>query len=310
MDVLDDMAVFIRVVEKGSFSAAGRELRMSPALVSSRIARLERHLGVRLFNRTTRKVGVTDAGRRYYEDCLDIRRRVAEAEARLMEDDGAPKGVLRLTCGTGFANTFMTRTLPAFSEKYPDIQLQYQMTDRLIDLLEDGMDVGLRTGPLVDTSLKARVLAPSPRYIFAAPDYLARHGVPQTPHDLVNHKCLLLRFPGSRQFRWRFEGPDGGYELALSGTLDSTSGAVLKDWALMGAGLIMKDYFEVADEVARGKLKIVLAGHMPTDSYLSALYPYDRYTPPRVRAFIDFLAAEVKADPRFGDTAPPANAFA
>lgn len=310
MSVFDDMAVFIRVVEKGSFSAAGRDLRMSAALVSSRIARLERHLAVRLFNRTTRKVALTDAGQRYYEDCLDIRRRVAEAEARLAEDDGTPKGVLRLTAGTAVGQHLLTPLMPAFAAAHPAISLQYQVTDRLVDLMGEGMDLAVRVGPLADTtSLKARILAPCPRYIFASPDYLARHGTPRVPHDLVHHNCLLLRFPGSRQFRWRFSGPEGEYELALSGSMDSNSGEVLKDWALAGAGLVLKSWFEVADDVAAGRLKIVLGSHMPADCHLAALYPYDRYIPPRVRAFIDHLAAAVKADPRFAEK-PPASAFA
>jgi DNA-binding transcriptional LysR family regulator len=301
MSVFDDMGVFIAVYEKGSFSAAGRELRMSPALISSRIARLENHLGVRLFNRTTRTVTVTEAGQRYYGDCLDIRRRVAEAESRLAAEQETPSGVLKLTSSSSFGRMILTPLLPKFAELFPDVQVQFRMTDRLVDMLAEGMDVSVRVGPMVDSSLKARTLANSPRYIFGAPEYLKKRGIPKTPNDLVDHDCLLLRYPGSRQFRWRFWNNKGEYDLAVTGRLDSNSGEVLKDWALAGAGLVLKTYWEVADEVKAGKLVPVLTEHMPTDSKIAALYPYDSFIPPRVRAFIDFLAEEVKKDRRFQD---------
>lgn len=304
MSVFDDMPVFIAVFEKGSFSHAGRSLRMSPALVSSRIARLENHLGTRLFVRTTRKVTATDAGRRYYEDCLDIMRRVEEAESRIAEDDSAPKGVLRLTAASALGDQFVTNMIPDFSARYPDIRLQYRMTDALVDVLTDGMDIALRVGPLVDSSLKARVLCPSPRYIFASPDYLAKHGIPKKPHNLVDHNCLMLRFPGSRQYRWRFMDKRGSYEMQFAGTLDSNSGAVLTEWALAGAGLVLKPYWEVAEHVKAGRLKAVLTEHMTDDSYIAALYPYDTFVPPRLRVFLDYLVERVKAEPLFQESLP------
>lgn len=304
MSVFDDMGVFITVYEIGSFSAAGRQLRMSPALVSSRIARLEAHLGVRLFNRTTRTVTVTEAGKRYYEDCLDIRRRVAEAESRLAAEQETPSGVLKITSSTSFGRMFLAGMLPAFTEAYPDIHVQYRMTDQLVDLLREGYDVSVRVGPMVDSSLKARQLAHSPRYIFGTPEYFERNGIPGTPHDLVDHDCLLLRFPGSRQYRWRFWNEGGSYDLAVSGPMDSNNGEVLKAWALEGAGLVLKTYWEVAEEVQAGKLQAVLTDHMPTDSMITALYPYDRFVPPRVRVFIDFLANKVKEIRRLEETLP------
>ncbi len=304
MSVFDDMPVFVAVFERGSFSQAGRTLRMSPALVSSRIARLENHLGIRLFIRTTRKVTATDAGKRYYEDCLDIMRRVEEAETRIAEDDSAPKGVLRLTSATAFGHSFLTTMIPDFSAEYPEIRLQYRMTDALVDVLADGMDLALRVGPLVDSSMKARVLAPSPRYIFASPEYLARKGIPKKPHDLVNHNCLMLRFPGSRQYRWQFKNKRGPYELQFAGTLDSNSGSVLTDWALAGAGLVLKPYWEVIDEVKAGRLKAVLTKYMTDDSYIAALYPYDTFVPPRLRVFLDYIVEKLKTEHKFRETLP------
>lgn len=301
MSVLDDMGVFVRVVEQGSFSAAGRMLRMSPALVSSRIARLESHLGVRLFNRTTRKVSVTEAGRRYYEDCLDIRRRVSDAEARISEHDTAPSGILRITSSTSFGQQFLAGIIPEFAEKYPAITIQYRMTDALVDVLGDGMDIAIRVGPLDDSSFKVRILSPCPRFIFASPAYLERHGTPKSPRDLVNHNCLLLRFPGSRQYRWHFTENGESYDVAVEGTLDSNNGEVLKQWAIEGVGLVLSAYYEVANEVNTGRLKAVLAGYMPQNAYIAALYPYDRYVPPRVRSFIDYLDIAMRHDGRFAE---------
>jgi len=304
MDIFDDMRVFASVVEKGSFSEAGRALRMSPALVSSRIARLEGHLGVTLFIRTTRKVSITEAGKLYYDDCLDIRRRVEEAESRIIEGSDAPKGTLKVTSSSSFGNAFLIHKIPEFTARYPDIHVQYRMTDALVDLLADGLDISIRIGPLVDSSLKSRILAPCPRYIFASPEYLLRASTPETPHDLVHHNCLLLRFPGSKQFRWRFMDKNGIYELPVSGSLDSNNGAALTEWALAGVGLIFKTYWEVAEHVKAGKLVPVLTGYMPNDAYIAALYPYDRYLPPRVRVFIDFLAEQIKTTPYFSSTLP------
>ncbi len=301
MSVLDDMGVLVRVVEQGSFSAAGRMLRMSPALVSSRIARLEGHLGVRLFNRTTRKVTVTEAGRRYYEDCLDILRRVSDAEARISEHDAAPGGILRITSSTSFGQQFLAGIIPNFVAEYPAITMQYRMTDALVDMLGEGMDVSIRVGPLNDSSLKARLLSPCPRFIFASPEYLERHGTPKSPRDLVNHNCLLLRFPGSRQYRWRFTENGENYDVAVEGTLDSNNGEVLKEWALAGVGLVFSAYYEVAEEVKKGRLKAVLTDHMPQDAYIAALYPYEKYIPPRVRSFIDYLDAAIRHDGRFAE---------
>ncbi|PCI63420.1 MAG: LysR family transcriptional regulator [Kordiimonadales bacterium] len=304
MSLFDDMGVFIRVMEKGSFSAAGRALRMSPALVSSRMARLENHLGIRLFVRTTRSMNATEAGKRYYEDCLDITRRVDEAQSRIVEEAQSPRGVLKLTSSTSFGKQFLNAMIADFSEAYPDIQLQYRMTDQLVDMLADGMDIAVRSGPLVDSSLKARMLAPCPRYIFAAPSYLKQHGVPSDPHELTAHNCLLLRFPGSRQFRWQFTGTEGAYDLAVHGNLDSNNGDVLTDWAVAGRGLVLKAYWEVAEEVKAGKLKAVLTDYMPGDSYLTALFPYGRHMPPRIRVFIDYLSAALKNDKRFSADLP------
>lgn len=294
MDVLSDMQVFIQVVESNSFSAAGRKLRMSAALVSSRIARLEGHLAIRLLNRTTRKVSVTDAGQVYYQDCIDILRRVEEAESRLSDETGVARGVLRVTASNFFGQHYIAHIIPGFLQENPNIRVQLQITDRLVDLLAEGVDLAVRASVMQDSNFKTRILAPSERCIVAAPGYLEKHGTPQTPHDLVDHNCLLLRFPGSRQFRWRFKEGDDTYELDISGTLDSDNSNVLKDWAIGGTGLVLKSIWEVEQEIREGRLKIVLADYMPKDEFLHVVYPYERHVPPKVRLFIDYLVDKMK----------------
>lgn len=301
MKEIDDMQVFVKIVEKGSFSAAGRDLRLSAALVSSRVARLESRLGVRLFNRTTRKVSPTDNGQRYYADCLDILSRMAEAERRLSHATGKADGILRLSAATSFCQHYLTAALSRFARHYPDIQIQLQTTDRLADLLEEGLDLAIRIGPMIDSSFKSRILAPGNRHILASPAYLERHGVPRHPKELSQHNCLLLRFPGSRQFKWTFHEDGSFYDLNISGSLDSNSGEVLHQWALAGHGLTLKSGWEVTDDVAAGRLEIVLEDYMPRDTYIYTISAYDKYTPPKVSHFIDFIARDMKRHPKFAD---------
>ncbi len=301
MKDISDLQVFVKIIEKGSFSAAGRELRMSAAVVSSRVARLESRLDVRLFNRTTRKVSPTDNGRRYYADCLDILSRMAEAERRLSHATGKTAGILRLSAATSFCQHYLAEAISRFARRYPDIQIQLQTTDRLADLLEEGLDLAIRIGPMVDSSFKSRILAPGNRYILAAPEYLEKYGAPQHPKDLTDHNCLLLRFPGSRQFKWTFQEGGGLYDLNISGALDSNSGEVLHQWALAGHGLTLKSGWEVAGDIAAGRLKIVLGDYMPRNIHIHSISAYDKYSPPRVSHFIDFIARDMKQDPRFSD---------
>lgn len=296
MSVLDDMKVFIQVVESNSFSAAGRKLRMSAALVSSRIARLESHLAIRLLNRTTRKVSVTDAGQVYYEDSIDILRRVEEAENRLSDQTGVARGVLRVTASNFFGQYYISHLIPGFIKQNPHIRVQFQVTDRLVDLLAEGIDLAVRASVMQDSNFKTRVLAPSERFIVASPLYLEKHGIPQTPHELVDHNCLLLRFPGSRQFRWRFKEGEEVYELDISGTLDSDNSNVIKDWAIAGCGLTLKSIWEVEQEIREGRLVTVLTDYMPQDEFLHVVYPYERHVPPKVRLFIDYLVARMKQE--------------
>lgn len=285
----DDMAIFARVVELGSLSAAGRSLRMSPALVSNRIARLEGQLGVRLLNRTTRKVDCTGEGASFYEHCRSILAQLEQARSDLAERTTRPSGPIKVTMPCGFGRRYIAPHVPAFLERYPDIQVRLDLTDRLVDLIEEQVDLAIRIAALEDSSSIVRTLAPNRRMIVGAPAYFARHGRPAVPDGLLQHNCLLLRFPGSQQYRWTLDTPDGPVTLPVAGSMDASNGEVLRDWCLAGQGLALKSLWEVWEDLRDGRLEAVLTDCPPPGHSITALYPHSRHLPIRVRVFIDYL---------------------
>lgn len=300
MTHLDDMKLFMKIVEKQSFSGGGRELRLSPAVVSSRMARFEKQLNTRLFVRTTRQVRVTPAGRRYYDDCREILDKVAQAEARLDDEDNETAGIIRLSASTSFGRTFLKKFISNYSMQYPDVQIHLQITEKLIDLATDDIDLAFRISPLRDMSFKARIFHPVKRFICASPSYFEKHGVPTSPQALDDHECLLLRFPGSKLFKWGFTGVEGDYEVAVSGKLESNRGDVLLDWALEGRGLVLKTWNEIKDLVNDGQLQVIFGDDLQQECYLHAIYPYNTHLPARVRLFIDTLAKKLDEDDVWG----------
>ena len=290
MYAVDDMTVFVRVVERASLSAAGRELRLSPAVVSARITKLEGRLGVRLLNRTTRSVNPTEEGSLYFEHCLRILAEIAEVERKLAEKKESPSGVLRVSAPTVMGRRWIAPMVPEFRAAYPDVEIRLQLTDRLADLVGEQVDVALRRGYLQDSSLIARRVAPDFRIACASPDYLSQHGTPETPADLKGHACLLLRFPGSRRYQWQFMEDGAAQNLAVAGPIDSNNSQALIDWALAGQGIVMKSIWDLAEEIEAGTLVPILLSHSPRDLAIHALTPPHRMQPPKSRAFVNFLA--------------------
>ena len=290
MHAVDDIAIFIRVVDRKGLSAAGRELRLSTAVVSSRLARLEERLGVRLLHRTTRQVSPTEEGRVYYEHCLRMMAQVDELEQTLAELKHKPSGALKVSLPIAMGRKVIAPLIPAFAETNPDIQVRAQLTDRLVDLIEEDVDLAVRKGVLHSSTLIARRIAPDLRIVCGSPAYFEVHGVPETPHDLRNHNCLLLRFPGSRRYAWQFAGmPPGSGKMKVSGSLDSDSSDVLIDWAAAGRGLIMKSVWDIADRLEQGELVGVLRDFWPRDLSIHAVMPPRREQPGKTRTFIQFL---------------------
>ena len=236
MALLENIRVFVRVVELGSLSAAGRHLRLSPAVVSHRLQQLESHLGARLLNRTTRQVQATEQGLVYYQACQDVLGALERAESAIADAGGTPRGSLRVTAPLGFGRRVLAPLLPAFQTLHPEVDVRLRLSDHLIDLLQEAVDCAIRMAVLADSSLVARKIADCPRLLCAAPAYLEAHGRPAVPEDLLEHRCLLLRFAGSQQFRWTLTTPDGPVTLPVAGPLDADDGDVLTEWALDGPG--------------------------------------------------------------------------
>jgi DNA-binding transcriptional LysR family regulator len=286
----DDLAIFVRVVELGSLSAAGRDMRLSAAVVSNRIARLEKDVGTRLLNRTTRHVSLTEDGARYYEHCVVILNELEQAESALDAITAEPRGPIKVTMPSVFGRQHVAPHVPRFLEKHQQMQVRLHLTDTLVDLIQERIDLAIRIAELTDSTAIVRKLAPNRRLIVASPEYLKRHGTPKVPEDLLDHNCLLLRFPGSKQYRWTVQGPDGPITLRVTGNMDSNSGEALRDWCLAGHGLALKSLWEIVDDLNGGRLVPVLTDYPPPGHAIYALYPHSQHAPPRVRVFIDFLA--------------------
>lgn len=289
LDHLDDLRVFVRVAELESLSAAGRDLRLSPAVVSSRIARLEAATNVSLLWRTTRQVKLTAEGQEFLEHCAEILRAVDEAETSLAQDRMPPSGPVRITVPTSLGERIIAPALPAFSADFPHVNLQLHLRDRLASLVEEKYDLAVRVSELKESGLIMRKLADNRRFVCASPAYLDRHGVPRHPDELARHACLLLRFPGSKQYQWKLEGGGETLNLSLAGPLDADRTSVLKRWAVDGHGLTLQNYWDVADELASGALKAVLPDYRPVGHAIYAVYPRRRHMPPRVRVLLDYL---------------------
>ncbi len=293
MSLLENIQTFVRAVDLGGMSAAARQLRLSPAMVSHRLQQLEAHLGVRLLNRTTRALQLTEAGSAYYEACQDVLRAVEHADSVVFEAGGVPAGHIRLTAPLGLGRRSIAPALPRFCAQHERITVRLRLSDHLLDLLREAVDVAVRLAVLTDTSLVARKIADCPRILCAAPSYLDAHGTPETVHDLFHHQCLLLRYPGSQQYRWTLQTADGPATLHVAGRLDADDCDVLTEWALQGLGITLKPVFEVAAHLRSGALRPVLPAAPPFPATLAVVYPHRRLLPAKVRAIADFLVAEL-----------------
>ena len=292
MSLLENIRVFVRVVEQDSMSAAGRLLRLSPAVVSHRIQSLESHLGVRLLNRTTRRVQPTEQGLAFYQAAQEVMAAVERAETVVAGAGGQPQGALRITAPLGFARRVLAPLVPEFQQAHPKVTLQLRCSEHLIDLLNESVDVALRMGILTDSSLIARKIVDCERLLCAAPAYLSAKGTPAAPEDLLEHNCLLLRFPGSQQFRWTLQTAEGPQTLSVQGSFDADDGDLLTGWALAGQGIVLKPLWEVAEYIKDGRLLPVLPDCPPEGVTLSVLYPHRRLLPARVKAFADFAVTK------------------
>lgn len=297
MSYLNNIKMFVRVVELGSLSAAGRDLRASPAVASNRIKDLEKHLGVRLFNRTTRKLTMTEHGQVFYNGALKTLESLTEAEAAVAEISNNPKGSIHVTAPLGIGRNLIAPLVPEFHANYPDIEIRLRLSDRMVDITSEALDVAFKLGQLPDSNFRVRGIMDCTRVLAAAPQYLSTHGTPTKPNDLLadNHACLLLRFPGSTQYNWELQTPAGIRKLAIHGPFESDDGDVLTSWALSGHGIVNKPRFEIAQHLQSGALIEVLRDTPPEAASLSIIYPHKRLQDPKVRLFIDYMTEHVRA---------------
>ncbi|MDQ7071636.1 MAG: LysR family transcriptional regulator [Rhodobacterales bacterium] len=296
MAYVNNVRMFVRVYELGNMSAAARDQRTSPAVASSRIADLEKHLGTRLFNRTTRALHPTEHGTLFYEGAGRILDAISEAEAAVMHASQSPRGTLFIAAPLGVGRRLIAPAIPDFKALYPEIDLRLRLSDRIIDVTAEGLDLAFHMGPLADSDLKIRVIADCPRVLCAALAYIARRGMPMCGQDLISdkHDCLNLRFPGAREFQWTLNGDQGPERFDITGPFESDDGDVLTNWALDGFGIIHKPVFEVADYLASGALVPVAVDAPPTQTQLVCLSPSRKLRDPKVQLFVDFMVARCK----------------
>ena len=291
-----EMAVFTRAVETGSFSAAARTLNLTPSAVSKQIGRLEDRLGARLLNRTTRRLSLTEAGEDYYQRATRILADIAEAERAVAFSHDAPRGILRVSASIAFGQTQLVPLVPAFLALYPEIQVELNLSDRLIDLVDEGVDVAIRVAALPDSSHIARKIASERRIVCAAPSYLARHGTPATPEDLAAHNCLIYSTIATED--WGFRGPDGQQSVKVSSNFVANGGEAVRDLAIAGLGVARLATFLVGPAIRDGRLVPVLTDFEERqEAAIHAVYPHQRHLSPKVRAFVDFLAEEMTPPP-------------
>jgi DNA-binding transcriptional LysR family regulator len=268
-------------------SAAGRDMGLSPAVVSKRISHMEERLGARLFQRTTRQLKLTETGKGFYERVVTILNDIEEAEAFVSQLNSKASGTLRVTAPTGFCRRHMAPYLASFLQQHPELNLELHLTDSIVDIVGEGIDLAIRVAELDDSSLVARRLAPCHRVICATPDYLDRHGMPQKLTDLHHHNCLTVGLHSV----WRLEGPEGQVGLRVSGNLRSNSSDVVHEALLSGLGIGLRSTWDVADDLKSGRLRIALPDyHESARLGVYAVYPCRQFVPAKLRVFVDFLA--------------------
>lgn len=294
MDRLQSMEVFVRVAERGGFSAVAKEIGISPTMVGKHIRALEERLGARLLNRTTRRQGLTEAGAAYLERCSRVLAELEGAEASVADLRRTPRGVLRIGSPVTFGTQCLAPVLARYLADNREVSVELVLNDRPMDLLEEGLETAIRIGRLEDSSLVARRLLPYRSTICASPDYLAREGRPRTPADLARHNCLGFLY-WDRRKRWRLLSASGETRVKAQGNFTANQGQALRMAALAGIGIIMQPEILVADDLAAGRLVRVLPRHAPPERPMHLVWLPERRPSPRLRSFIDLIAE------RFGD---------
>lgn len=304
VESITDLQIFSQVVKEGSLSAAGRALGVSSAVVSKRLQRLEEQLGARLVNRSTRRLGVTEAGAKYYEYCVRALAELEEAEALITHGNGLPKGTLRVTVPAAFGRLHIAPLVPGFLARYPDLRLSLHLSDSTVDVIDAGYDLAVRIGDRKDSSLVARHLGVDRRLVVATPAYLERWGEPRTPAELAQHNALLFSNPSPLD-RWPFIDREGNrHEVKVYGNFETNTCEALREALLAGVGLALRPTWDVGKDIQSGALKVLLPDYTQPSFTIQAVYPSRRHLSQKVRVFIDTLR-EAIGDPPYWDLRPP-----
>ena len=297
IDHAGEMAAFVRVVEARGFSAAAPTLGLTPSAVSKLVTRLEKRLGVRLLQRTTRALHLTAEGELFFDSARRIVGEIEQLESRLSDGRGTPHGLLRVTTSLAFTTHQLAPVVSEFLARHPRIELELLPTDRVIDMIEEGVDIAIRIGRLADTSFMARKIGEDKRLICASPAYLARYGTPRTPQDLVRHRCIVSR---ERAYlnRWAFKAGSDVQEIEVTGPLAVSEGEAQLQMALQGVGIVRLTRLTVAQAVRDGKLLSLFEAQSADSGVpIHAVYPHRRHLPSKVPAFVDFLIEKFTPPP-------------
>jgi DNA-binding transcriptional LysR family regulator len=288
MDVLVSMGVFRRVAEKGNFSEVAREMEISQPTVSKHVAALENRLNVKLLNRSTRSLSLTDVGKHYYDRCVYILEELQETESTLRNQQSQPKGILRINTPVTFGELEIAPLLWDFLEKYPELNIDLIMDDRYVDLVKEGVDMAIRVGPMEDSSLVSRKIGGSPRFAVASANYLSENGEPTSLQALKKHNCIVYMLLTTLN-EWHFTGPNGKESIRVHGRFSVNNPRIMRQAVLAGQGIAITPQWLIGDDIKAGKVKVILSDYIPTPLEIHAVYPDRRLVPAKVSCFIEYL---------------------
>ena len=304
MDRFQALTAFAKVVETGSFARAADRLDLSVSAVSRQVADLEAHLGARLLNRTTRRLSLTESGQAFHERCVQLLADLDEAEQAVGASTVVPRGTLRLTASISFGVRYLAPAIAEFEARHPQLRFDVELSDRAVDLVDEGLDLAIRIGDIGSRALIARRIGVAQIVCCASPSYVAAHGAPRAPDDLRGHRCLTYEYSSEGNV-WRFRDAAGrAHEVSVAGSVHANNGAMLAALAVAGDGITTAPDFIVADDVRAGRLVPLLPGYVPPAIDITAAYPSRRHLSAKVRTFIDFLAERYARNPEWRLAAP------
>lgn len=291
MDLISSLNLFVRIAEHGGMAAAGRDLGLSPAMVTERLSALEAHYSTRLINRTTRSLSLTDEGRLLLESARQLISDAKDIEARIRLGATQLSGLIRISAPLDLGRNIVSKTLDAFIATHPNISIELILSDGYVDLAAQGIDLAVRFGDLKDSSLNTVRLGINRRIVCASPAYIQRYGAPTTPQELLAHNCLLMRFGAGVDREWVFNNQGKRLSVTVKGNRIANDGSLVRQWCIEGRGIALKSYWDVVDDLAQGRLTELLSDYAGSQNTIQVVYQGGRAIPQRVRAAIDALAA-------------------